>query len=271
MRLTRRRGTSHATEEENPYWVSFSDIMSGLLIIFILAAVALMLQLLITQEDAIAAEAELQQQLTAQQAQQDAFDGEIAKISDAEEVRRQVIDELVTELEKNGIKVVVNEDASVLSIPSEALGFASGSYEVEASYQARARLIGQVLNDIVRKDGRTAYLDTIFVEGHTDGEPFDGPLGMGNWGLSTFRAISLWQLWEEALSPGARLGELTNAEGKTLFSVSGYADTRPVDGVDRGANEHAPNRRIDVRITIVRPSSDELERISEEFRVGQTP
>ena len=33
------------SDEENPYWVSFSDLMSGLLIIFILAAVALIIEL----------------------------------------------------------------------------------------------------------------------------------------------------------------------------------------------------------------------------------
>ena len=33
------------TEDENPYWMSFSDIMASLLVIFILAAVALILAL----------------------------------------------------------------------------------------------------------------------------------------------------------------------------------------------------------------------------------
>ena len=34
---------------------------------------------------------------------------------------------------------------------------------------------------------------TIFIEGHTDNRPLQGFMGKGNWGLSTFRAISLWQ------------------------------------------------------------------------------
>lgn len=32
-------------DEDNPYWVSFSDLMSGLLVIFILASVALIIEL----------------------------------------------------------------------------------------------------------------------------------------------------------------------------------------------------------------------------------
>ena len=31
-------------DDENPYWISFSDIMSGLLVIFVLASLALILQ-----------------------------------------------------------------------------------------------------------------------------------------------------------------------------------------------------------------------------------
>ncbi len=32
-------------DEENPYWISFSDIMAGLLVIFILASVVFIIQL----------------------------------------------------------------------------------------------------------------------------------------------------------------------------------------------------------------------------------
>mgnify|MGYP003667330882 FL=1 len=37
--------TPSKVDEENPYWMSFSDLMSGLLVIFILAAVALIIEL----------------------------------------------------------------------------------------------------------------------------------------------------------------------------------------------------------------------------------
>ena len=55
MRL--RRSHNPLGEEENPYWMSFSDIMSGLLVIFILASTALMLQLLEMKEELSAAQA----------------------------------------------------------------------------------------------------------------------------------------------------------------------------------------------------------------------
>ena len=46
MRKAIGRYQSSGADEENPYWISFSDIMSGLLIVFILAALALILELM---------------------------------------------------------------------------------------------------------------------------------------------------------------------------------------------------------------------------------
>ncbi len=42
-RLTSRR--SATSDESNPYWISFADIMAAILVIFILAVVMLVLQL----------------------------------------------------------------------------------------------------------------------------------------------------------------------------------------------------------------------------------
>ncbi|MDU3956382.1 MAG: chemotaxis protein MotB, partial [Pseudomonas aeruginosa] len=48
MRLGKSKEVS--VDEENPYWMSFSDIMSALLVIFILASVILILQLMEIQK-----------------------------------------------------------------------------------------------------------------------------------------------------------------------------------------------------------------------------
>ncbi|WP_082227104.1 OmpA family protein [Demequina rhizosphaerae] len=276
MRFTRRR-RRHPAEEENSYWVSFTDIMSSLLILFILAAVALMVQLMSKQDALGFALAEVDRQIEAQEVQREAmdeqqanFDAQIGTISEAEHVRAEILEEMRTRLQAEGIQVVLNDDSSVLSIPSSALGFDSGNYDIAPAYRQRAATIGAILSDVLRDGDRTDYLDTVFVEGHTDSVPFEGPLDMDNWGLSTFRAISLWQLWDESLPKAKQLDTLDNAAGTPLFSVSGYADTRPVAGTPKGASAHAPNRRIDIRITIVRPTSDELQEISDEFDSGSS-
>jgi len=49
-------------DEENPYWISFSDIMAGLLVIFILATLLLFMQLTQQQVELEQQKAELEQQ-----------------------------------------------------------------------------------------------------------------------------------------------------------------------------------------------------------------
>lgn len=225
-------------DEDNPYWMSFSDIMSGLLIIFILASIVLIIQLL-----------ERQQQ----------FDQTIEEISEAEQVRRSILEEARDELQMAGIEVQISENFTVLRIPNHLLGFDTAQYQIESQYEQIAGTIGKVLHQVITKDNRFEYLDTVFVEGHTDNRPFIGMLGTGNWGLSAFRAISLWQYWEQNLPQERKLSTLINADESALFSVSGYGEMRPVTENQDTDEELRANRRIDIRFTIRRPTSVDYE------------
>lgn len=247
MRLGKSKEVS--VDEENPYWMSFSDIMSALLVIFILASVILILQLM-----------EIQKVLKERQVQ---FEQELVELKKAEQVRRTILDEAVEALRKRGIKVEVSENHTVLSIPNDLLGFDTGAYDIHAAYQARALEIGKVINEVISREDRVEFLDTIFIEGHTDNRPLQGFMGKGNWGLSTFRAISLWQFWGSALSPDEQLARLTNKDGKPLFSVSGYGETRPAVADQRTEDDFKRNRRIDIRFTIRRPDSAQYEQVRE--------
>ncbi|AXO61270.1 TPA: OmpA family protein [Pseudomonas aeruginosa] len=247
MRLGKSKEVS--VDEENPYWMSFSDIMSALLVIFILASVILILQLM-----------EIQRELKERQVQ---FEQELVELKKAEQVRRTILDEAVEALRERGIKVEVSENHTVLSIPNDLLGFDTGAYDIHAAYQARALEIGKVINEVISREDRVEFLDTIFIEGHTDNRPLQGFMGKGNWGLSTFRAISLWQFWGSALSPDEQLARLKNKDGKPLFSVSGYGETRPVLVDQQTEDDFKRNRRIDIRFTIRRPDSAQYEQVRE--------
>ncbi|SFG68445.1 OmpA/MotB family protein [Neptunomonas qingdaonensis] len=234
-----------SVDEDNPYWISFSDIMSSLLIIFILAAVVLIVQLM-----------EIQEKL---EERQQKFTQEVEFLKEAEGVRRTILQEAAEMLIKRGIQVSVSENETVLSISNDILGFKTGAYEVGLRYQSTALQIGEVLSEVIRSGNRSDYLDTIFIEGHTDDRPTAGFMGKGNWGLSAFRAISLWQFWDKALLPGSQLDELRNKELLPLFSVSGYAETRPVTDKQETEEEYSLNRRVDIRFTIRRPNSADYE------------
>src|SRR5437868_4870086 len=108
MRYSRRQN-SRSGEEENPYWISFSDLMSALLVVFVLAVVALVLQ--------------LNQKQSSLDEQQSRFSHQIGTLQKAESVRKDMVLDIQKTLKTKGLEVMVNEDGSVISIPSERLGF----------------------------------------------------------------------------------------------------------------------------------------------------
>lgn len=267
MRILRRQQHSEA-EDNGGYWISFSDLMAALLAVFILAVVVLALNLG-HQQLALEEQQEEHAELAARFEQQIAeFDGQVSELRSSEQVRAAMVHEIKDELEAQGIEVHVTENNSVLSIPSAQLGFEAAEYEISPGFESTATAIGSAISQVIQRDDRLKHLDTIFVEGHTDNVAFHGLEGTGNWGLSTFRAISLWNLWEEQLPAEERLSTLYNAAGNRLFSVSGYAETRPATEDQSVAEQRAQNRRIDIRFTIVRPSSSEMQELSDQLAGG---
>ena len=243
----RRRRSADGSSEQPSFWMSFTDLMAALLFVFILAAAALMLQLVQARESFAA--------------QSEEFSSQVSNLRQAEEMRHEMLLDVQDELTAQGIDVIVSQNGDVISIPSELLGFESASYDIDEEYEDVSLAIGTAIADSIKKGDRAQYLDTVFVEGHTDNADFSGLEGTGNWGLSTFRAISLWTLWENRLPAESQLSTLTGPDGQPLFSVSGYGETRPTSEDQTTDSGAAANRRIDIRFTIVRPDSDVLEEI----------
>lgn len=243
------RSKSRAVDEENPYWVSFSDLMAALLVVFILAAVALIIELTQKQEQ---------------------FTQDIQRLKNAEQARRDILHEIRDELAKQNVTVLIADNDTVLRIPESTLSFDSDEDELPDDPEVinSVRLIGEILHKAInqpfeeseRQLQRFEYLDTVFIEGHTDS--LRSNRQKGNWGLSTFRAISLWEFWNESLDVTPPLGELENGYGNVLFSVSGYAATRRVNEEEITSEDRRSNRRIDIRFTVKRPELAEFEEVS---------
>jgi len=246
--LVREKG--RRVDEENPYWISFSDLMSALLVVFILAAVALIIELTQTQKK---------------------IEQDIEQLKHAEQARRDILHEIRDELAKQNIEVLIADNDTVLRIPESTLAFASNSYELPTDKSIRSSLltIGRILHKVINRpfDSKVSakrrfyYLDTIFIEGHTDSVPTERI--KGNWGLSAFRAISIWEFWNDKLDVSPTFSEMTNTFGYKLFSVSGYAATRRVNEIESSQEDRRENRRIDIRFTVKRPQISELEDIVE--------
>ena len=234
--------TPSKVDEENPYWISFSDLMSALLVIFILAALALIIELTQKTEN---------------------IDNSIKELQKAEQVRQYILNEIKEELTKQNIKVVIADNETAIRIPEETLSFKSGQDVIPINMIDSVKNIGIILHAAIMKNDRFKYLDTVFIEGHTDSVPikFGKYRSKGNWGLSTDRAITVWKVWSEELKFTTPLNKLMNNSGENLFSVSGYAATRRVQLIEKTLEQKAKNRRIDIRFTVKRPSIEDLENI----------
>jgi flagellar motor protein MotB len=240
MKFSRR--TSRKVDEENPYWISFSDLMSALLVIFILAVLALIIELTQRTQD---------------------IDAGIEELKKAEQARQDILHEVKDQLAKQNIIVVIADNETVIRIPEETLSFKSGQDLIPEAMTDSVKNIGVILHKAIIKNERFRYLDTVFIEGHTDSIPikFGKYWSKGNWGLSADRAITVWKLWSEDIDVTPTLNELLNHSNEKLFSVSGYAATRRVQLIEKTPEQRTKNRRIDIRFTVKMPSIEDLESI----------
>lgn len=248
MTMFRKLHSPRTQEEDNPYWMSFSDIMAGILIIFILVCCALVYKL-----------SEMEEQVSAN----------IKQLEDDLRVRDAMLKEVRELLEAQHLHVEVEDDSII--VPISTLDFASGSYRISTGKNEHAaEALGQALCDVLSKNERWRRLETIFVEGHTDSVSADNRYRMGNWELSTLRAISLWKFWTEerpeefglALKSMRHVYESDGQQKQAaLFSVSGYADTRRREMEDITEEQRCRNRRINIRFVTKQIMPEQLEKI----------
>lgn len=237
--LSRKRIPSDDSEHSS-FWISYADILSSLLIIILLITVYVIFELMQTKKNVTQ---------------------NLEEITKAEQIRKQTLEEIKNTLSLSGVSVEIANNYSVLRIPESTLAFESNNYNVPIEMEDELTKIGEVVLKVLTKDDAYNYFDTIFIEGHTDIRPSKRELG--NLGLSTFRAISIWNFWKDRVSD--EYSKLSNFQGDKIFSVGGYGETRPAVENQKGENDYRKNRRIDIRFTIRKPTSIDYNNIVKLF------
>lgn len=283
----RRQIPKKSGEGENPFLLTFSDFMASLLAIFILVLIVTLIELEKKKDNLAAAmkaseQAEKEMRVTLKdligslediQTVQDSIASSLQGVNQRERSLTTMLDGIQKDLKERGIEIVLAENGTVLRIPEQQLQFALGKYEIPAAHTGPAIAIGQALRQALSKAENQTLLDTVFVEGHTDSVP--NSREMGNWGLSTYRAISLWNFWTDKPGELAALKSLHTSPAdpsipsKPLISVSGYADTRSTHGLLDGQtlkNDRSEDRRIDIRFTLVSSEKQSLEGLRENMK-----
>lgn len=239
MLMIKRRTTvsaGHGEREEGNYLASASDLMIGLLFVFIILVVVLALE---------------------QQRQ--------AKvIKAAGDPRGAVTGAIGKALEDSRIAVTIDRASGVISLPADIL-FPLGESRLSAEALAALALARQRLELVLpcyvaseralRKPTDCHHnkglheIDTIFVEGHTDNRPLLRN-GMDNTTLSFQRARAVLA----GLLTDSRMATYRNSGQQPLFSYSAYGDTRLLKDVP---GDDMKNRRVDLRIVLSYQSMEE--------------
>jgi flagellar motor protein MotB len=288
-------------EEGGGYLVSVSDLMIGLLFVFLLMLMAFALQYRsaeqeqqdkIKQEDVRAQTAE--RQLASERRQVgDALRQEIDRVRDAltreQRLRDAMLRTLQDRLQREGIEVQMVPESGVLRL-KEGVLFGSMQSDLadrpDAAQPSRlpprevVRHLAVALADTVPcyaesgsrpadcPPGSEPILESVFVEGHTDSRVIahGGPIA-DNYQLSTERALTTYRT---LLADRPSLSDLKSTLGERLFGLAGYGPDRPVQ---RGAQEQdmAANRRIDLRFLLATPPPEQLEALSRKVDAMTVP
>lgn len=264
---------SHSEEDEN-YFISMTDMMVGVLFIFIIMLMVFAFNfrqqtdetkvLTAAQEEQLRRANELARQISDLRSQ---VAGEITELDRADRARTELLETIQAKLDVVGLKVTIDSNTGVLRLTEDAIRFASTSSTLDDIAMRNVDAVSRVLDDVLPAyaacpapspcpRSRTHVIETVFIEGHTDRTGSDSL----NWTLSTERAVNTYRRIVEYFP---KLRALKNSSGREVLSVSGYASTRPADE-RAGSDANRANRRIDLRFVM---EADRRERLSEVLKL----
>jgi chemotaxis protein MotB len=245
--------------DSGDYFASMTDLMLGLIFIFIIMLMGFVLNL-----------HEAEHKLTTT----------VSELTDADLARRELLRD-VARLLQNALPVTIDEDNGTLQLGDDVL-FPKGSADAYPEALPKLRLIADALDRVLpcyamdensrrpfRKCGaeHKGRLDAVYIEGHTDATPIKSAHFQNNWELSAARAaVTFNKLVEYAPA----LGLLKNDRHEALIGVSGYGEYRPLDP---GSSENAmqKNRRIELRFVMVSPDSGRVDQIRDQIGEQRKP
>ena len=254
-------GHDQPVEEEN-YFISMTDMMVGLVFIFIILMMYFAVQFRQTTVELKNITQELQHTTD--------------ELTSANRTRSAILVQLEEYLKARAVKVEIDIITGVLRLPDEIL-FDSGHAEVKPEGVIALGHLADGLMQILPcyTDGGdkaadcpldTHKVEAVFIEGHTDSDKLVPHIGLtDNWDLSVLRATNTYR---QVTSTRPELAALCVSDQAStcspVLSVSGYADKRPAaPGVDDAAKRH--NRRIDLRILMATPKSAEIQSINDKL------
>lgn len=184
------RRKHHTDDEETSYWLSYSDMMAALLLIFVLIISVTILEAQ-RKYDADAQqlkekEATLEEQQATLEEQKATIAKQQEKIDQIIGVRAELIEALKKEFSGTDLSVSVDSQTGAITFDSSVL-FDSNKYKVKKSGKSFLREFLPAYFNVIFREEFFGYIAEVIIEGHTD---TDGSY-MYNLELSQKRALAV--------------------------------------------------------------------------------
>ena len=226
---SRRPPSETENVEESGYMASASDLMIGILFIFIVMVMVLLAR---KPEPPSAA---------------------------PPDPLAVVVQAIGSRLQNAGVPVTINQASGVITLPADTL-FALGQPELQAegvqTLRQSAQQLQQVLPCYIYSQRRQlpadcppnpqqVEIETILIEGHTDSVPLHRG-DYNNWHLGLDRARAVYKvLGSEGMQ------SYRNEREQPVFGISSYADERP-----SSKDNDTQNRRVELRFVLAFQPTD---------------
>ncbi len=228
----RRYTKSNKNSEKLNFWLSYSDMMAALLLVFILILSCTLLETRATYEAKQAELAEKEKIIASQQSQIDTIVG----------VRGDLVDALSTEFSGNALSVKVDAQSGTISFDSTLL---FGFDDDQLQDQGKA-FLDQFLPkyfSVLLNEDFSPYVAEIIIEGHTD---TDGSY-MYNLQLSQNRAFAVASYCLENSNRILTDNQLEKL--RILLTANGRSWSSPIYNNDGSVNMDA-SRRVEIKFRL---------------------
>lgn len=268
--VSERSSDTHGDDEN--YFISMTDMMVGMLFIFIIMLMSFAL-LFRQQTDVQVAKTKVQatkiEVAESVGRELDETESRIRKrldeIREASALRLRLLTEVRDQLSREGLTVEISPSGDVLRLTEAAVQFPINNFALLGDAKRNVGKIARVLARVLPgysicprsraksacRSSDQASVETVFIEGHTDETGNDDQ----NWSLSAQRAASTYR---ELTAVAPELRKLINRRDEEILSISGYSSTRPIDPSGTAA-AWGRNRRIDLRFVMDTDPSSGLE------------
>lgn len=256
------------SSSDGGYLVSVSDLMSGLVFIFMITLVSFIINFQDASNKIEKTQLKMKHEIYR-------LDSVKKRLNNNEVVRANILETMQDTLKKkHNLSVNIDITHGVLRLNQNSITFDSGSAELDKKNINKLLTIKKTLEEVLPcfsvnlhknlkqceqlNNTKHAYLESIFIEGHTDNTKFiNDKNGYKNWQLSVNRALKSYMIIVDS-SP--ILSEMKNENNEAVFSVSGYGSERPLpDHWHEYPTFDAANRRIDLRFIMTPPSLTKIE------------